>query len=869
MARKKKRESLNEDVLDLRHTGVTRLNIPPAGLTARGEIVKERKLKYAYNPHLTPVLRFDATGGADKIHELIEEAGRRKLEPDELKILREALSSYEPWLEWAGKREQQWCVADPVALHIHERLSTQAILRVARRENPQRDLFLDPEQEYKEAVQFYKWPMEWTNRFILGDSLAVTASLARREALAGKVQMIYMDPPYGINYKSNFQPEVGRRDVKDRNEDLTREPEMVKAYRDTWTLGVHSYLSYLRDRMLLCKELLADTGSIFVQIGDENLHRVKIVMDEVFKSENEIAVITLKKMGGLAAEFLPGACDYILWYGKEKSRTKYRQLYLPKVLGEGIGTGVRYDGMISMQGQRIRLPDDGRTVARLEAEGWRAFQPSTLTTFGSGGSSFFELPFHGMKYLPSASKGWLTTMAGLQRLAESGRIIQTGNSVRYVRCLSDFAAYQLNNVWTDIASPPDVAYVVQTSNAVIERCLLMTTDPGDLALDPTGGSGTTACTAEQWGRRWISIDVSRVAIAIARQRLLTAKFDYYKLRPTSAEDVERNPDGPWLSDPEGNIQGTCTFECKTIPHTMLKSIAQNQALDAIFEKWRPVLAEKLAALNKTLTETVTKDLRSCLLGKLQEKAQKDGRRAVTDADERRWRLPEKEWREWEVPFDTDPDWPEVLQVALTEYRTAWRQKMDEVNACISARADQEELVDQPFKDNKKVRVAGPFTVEGVIPAEESIDVEPQESPIGGAPDEMDSFGGDGDAIASEAQNAEAYIDRMVRLLREDGVRFPDNRVMKFAVLETLAEGSVIHAKGAWGENGEGRQVAVMFGPQYGSLNTLMVEEGIRAASRRGFDDIVFAAFSFDSEAQLTIQEVSRPACAAPHGPDTA
>ena len=261
--------------MDYRHKNVTRLNIPPAGLEARGEIAREKRIKWAYNPHLAPALRFDGTGKADDIAELIEAAGKRKLEPEEMKRLQEAFRNHEPWLEWAGKREQQWCVADPVALHIHERISTQAILKVARREDIQRDLFADPEQEYREAVQFYKHPMDWTNRMILGDSLAVMASLARREALAGKVQMIYMDPPYGIKYASNFQPEVGRRDVKDRDEDLTREPEMVKAYRDTWTLGVHSYLSYLRDRLLLCKELLADTGSIFVQISDENLHRVR------------------------------------------------------------------------------------------------------------------------------------------------------------------------------------------------------------------------------------------------------------------------------------------------------------------------------------------------------------------------------------------------------------------------------------------------------------------------------------------------------------------------------------------------------------------------------------------------------------------
>lgn len=298
MARKKKTDGpVAEPVVDYRHKGVTRLNIPPAGLAARGQIVREKQVKFAYNPHLAPALRFDATGNADSIEALIKKAGKQKLDPAELAILEEAFRNHEPWLEWAGKREQQWCVADPVALHIHERISTQAILKVARRMDVERDLFADPEHEYREAVQFYKHRMDWTNRMILGDSLAVMASLARREAMAGKVQMIFMDPPYGIKYASNFQPEVGRHEVKDREEDLTREPEMVKAYRDTWTLGVHSYLSYLRDRLLLCKELLADSGSVFVQISDENLHRVRALMDEVFGAHNFIVLFTFTKKG--------------------------------------------------------------------------------------------------------------------------------------------------------------------------------------------------------------------------------------------------------------------------------------------------------------------------------------------------------------------------------------------------------------------------------------------------------------------------------------------------------------------------------------------------------------------------------------------
>jgi len=349
-------------------------------------------------------------------------------------------------------------------------------------------------------------------------------------------------------------------------------------------------------------------------------------------------------------------------------------------------------------------------------------------------------------------------------------------------------------------------------------------------------------------------------MAIARQRLLTAKFDYYRLRPTSAADVQRNPDGPWLTDPEGKIPGSCTFDCKTVPHITLKSIAQNQALDPIFDKWAPILTEKLAVLNATLRQTVTKELRQKLVAKLELKQKREGKRSVTDADTRRWRLPEHDWQEWEVPFDTDPDWPDALTAALKAYRQAWREKMDEVNACIAARADQEELVDQPFLERGRVRVSGPFTMEGVIPAEESIDGgEAEESPIGGAPEELDVFADGAGAVHSEAQNTEAYLDRMIRLLRDDGVRFPNNKIMKFKVLETLADGSIINAAGSWGEGEEERRVAVIFGPQYGPLTTRIVEEGIRIAARRGFDDVVFAAFSFDAQAQVTIQEVQDPA----------
>lgn len=383
-------------------------------------------------------------------------------------------------------------------------------------------------------------------------------------------------------------------------------------------------------------------------------------------------------------------------------------------------------------------------------------------------------------------------------------------------------------------------------------------------LDPTCGSGTTAFVAEQWGRRWITIDCSRVALSIARQRLLTAKFDFYKLRSISAEDLERNPNGTWLSDPTGTINAACTFDCRTVPHITLKSIAQNQALDPIFETWEPILAERLAAANKALAESDTKELRATLLAKYDaKKKRKDKADPITDADERRWKLPETKWEEWEIPFDTDPDYPATLAEAITAYRKAWRSKMDEVNACIDARAEQEELVDQPLIEKKILRVCSPFTVEGVIPSEESIDLDTG-SPIGGAPEELESFG-DGDsglqttyeATKSEPQNSEAYIDKIVRLLRADGVLFPNNKKVTFDRLESYPTPG-LHGEGEWTIDGTRHGVAVVVAPQYGSLSAKMVEDGIRFAAKRGFDALVFAGFSFDGAAQAAIQDDPDP-----------
>ena len=825
----KKRTTQEKEVQDYRHDNAKRKNNPPAGIAAQGKIHEKPKQEYAYNPHLPPNLRFDPNGDADKIPELLQKAQREVLSAEEAKTIADALKHHEPWLEWAGKQEKKSFAVDPVALHIHERVSAKAILKVAARENVQRSLFADPQQDYAEAVDFYQHDVDWANRLILGDSLTVMSSLAHREDLAGKVQMIYIDPPYGIKFASNFQPTVFQRDVKDREQDLTREPEQIKAYRDTWTLGIHTYLAYLRDRLYVAKELLNDTGSIFVQISDENIHRVRTVMDEVFGSKNFHAMINFRSMSPLGQKGIARIYDYILWYTKDIEQIKFRPMFFHRdLLNESEFSFLdRGDGVYE------KLKRDEIQVLSSE-ELLRVFKRSVLTSSGYTPSCTYDFEYEGRTFSPLSRKSWRTTQDGAKRLSMAKRLLILGKNLYFRQYHNDFPLIQMENSWTDTAAgfSESKRYVVEANPKIIQRCVLMTTDPGDLVLDPTCGGGTTAYVAEQWGRRWITIDTSRVAIALARQRLLTASFDFYQFK-----------------DESKGIAGG--FDNKTVPHITLKSIAQNTALDPIFTKHEPILKDKLETLNNTLAE-VTEEIRTKLHAKLAEKERREGKRSITDADRRRWQLPETAWQEWEVPFDTDPDWPKPLQEALTAYREAWRTKMDEVNECIAASSEGEELVDQPEVDRKRIRVSGPFTVEAVQPAEESLDAD---SPIGGEPEEpTDTFE---DEEGHEAVNAEAYLDKIIRLLKNDGVKFPDNKTMKFATLDTL-EGDVLHAEGSWEDDETERRVAVAFGPQHGPVTAIQVEQCIRTAYRYGFDDLVFAGFSFDGAAQTAISKDPNP-----------
>lgn len=845
------------------HATAERLNIPEA-TEAKAKVPKDKKPTYRYSPHLSPKLQFDPTGSWDKVTALIEKTiAGEALSADEAAILRAAIQQgSQPWLEWASKQEREGRGSfdvDDVILHVHERVSSKAILAAAQRneEEPQ-DLFARPKLHREQALQYYRHNVDWANRLILGDSLQVMSSLATREGMAGKVQMIFMDPPYGIKFSSNWQNEVGRRDVKEKQEDLTREPEMIRAYRDTWNLGVHSYLTYLKQRLTVARSLLSESGSIFVQIGDENIHRVRAVMEEVFGDNNFVSQILYRRGGFQTSEILASTFDFILWFAKSKKNIKSRSLYTATPPSDWFSGQQRW--LEDVFGNQTPYEEDASAVPNNRMlHSHRAAQSAS-----SGDSSTFPVLLNGITYTPASGRGWSTNQTGFRRLIGSNRLMGIGKALRFKPYYNDFPFKVLTNGWMDTVTSgfgDSKLYVVQTATDIIRRCLLMTTDPGDLVLDPTCGSGTTAFVAEQWGRRWITIDSSRVALAIARQRLLTASFDSYKTKDRTAG-----------VDPNAAQNPADGFVYKTAPRITLKRIAQNHNLDPIFEKHGPLLATALERLNTTLSN-LTATMQVSFVGKLKEKVATQGARAVSDADLRRWLLPGtsaalvtfgtakqragwKEcipngsgWKEWEVPFDTDPDWPPALSEALIAYRKAWKAKMDEVNACIAQSADQEELVDQPEVVRGVTRVSGPFTVEGVRPEEMALGEDGKVfDPTNDGPDE-ESTG-----------NADGYIDLMVNLLRRDGVTFLGNRRAEFAALEKDA-GKSYHAKGRWKGKEEGPDtVAVVFGPQYGPINAPLADEAIKSAQAiKEMTDIVLAGFSFDAAAQEKAKQLDSPA----------
>jgi adenine-specific DNA-methyltransferase len=515
------KKSSKREIRTYVHADKERVNNPPVGLVTPETDKDAPKKAYAYDPHL------------------------------------------DPSLQWAGKAERTSLEIPTVSLHVHERIDPRSIIEAVRKKNGedfvQGSLFslLKENPPLREAIEFYKHAHNWSNRLVAGDSLLVMNSLLEKEGLAGQVQMIYFDPPYGITYGSNFQPFVDKREVKDgKDEDLTAEPEMVKAFRDTWELGLHSYLSYLRDRIKLAWELLNESGSIFVQISTENMKYVLLILDELFRPENQVEVISFrKKTMPLGGRLLEGNCDYLLWFAKNKEKVKYRSLFRrSEIEGDSHWNWVE----LSNGKRRAMTPKEIDNHSALPP-GSDVYQLIGMYPTGTFDTGIYDFEYEGVVYKLPAGKCWKTPKEGMKRLAIAKRLqpYASGSTLRYVLKNSDYPVTPINNVWQDTSAPSDKQYVVQTSNLVVQRCLLMATDPGDLVLDITCGSGTTAFVAEQWGRRWITCDTSRVALTLAKQRLMTALFGYYQLAHSE----------------EGVGSG---FVYKTAPHITLKSIANNE-----------------------------------------------------------------------------------------------------------------------------------------------------------------------------------------------------------------------------------------------------------------------------------------------------
>ncbi len=850
-------------VLAYRHAD-RRKNNPEVGLVNEASDPEQAKTPWAYDPHLDPALQFDsARAGAEK---LIDDA----LAGDDPAAMRHALEELRrmsaPYLQWTGKAERTSFEVDTVSLHVHERIDAMSILSaVSKRQVAQQNaikkgaahaistgatgqkginsapnhsqgfqpgLFEAPFESMplRAAVDFYKHDRGWANRLVAGDSLLVMNSLLQKEGMAGQVQMIYIDPPYGIKYGSNFQPFTNKRDVKDRSDaDLTQEPEMIKAFRDTWELGIHSYLTYLRDRLLLAKDLLSETGSVFVQISDENLHHVRELCDEVFGLDNFLGQIVIQKTGGFTKKTLSLIEDYVVWYAKDKSQVKYRDLRSHTSFPDA---GDKYY-------RRLKAPNgDWRYLTATESEDpavtgqlGRIFRHGPLNSDGpSSTPKSFE--FQGISFACNPNRHWtVDAEKDLPRVARSGHVFQIGNDVAF-KLFWDFnPAKPLSNIWLDTQSGgfnSEKVYVVQTTNKVIERCMLMTTDPGDLVLDPTCGSGTTAYVAEKWGRRWITCDTSRVAITLAKQRLMTASFDYYALRY-----------------PHEGLKGG--FIYKTVPHVTLKSIANNPEIDDIYERLHPGIDAALAGLNAALAAeppangfTVTEGAR---------KGQKLalGTQGVA-------------LLEWEVPFDFPDEWsadrtkPESptgpLLDAFKAFHTA-RQKMQaEMDRSIAAQADNETLYDQPEKTKNKLRVSGPFTVEAVpFPTVLSLEEHATHVPRGIEANLAHNSAVADMSVARSGNTSRQHTWRDELL--KAGIRGKGGQMLKFAELEVLPGTACLHASG---HLDTGERVVISFGPEHGALEQRQVEHALGEAAdlfpRPKM--IVFCAFAFDPEAAKDI-----------------
>ena len=805
-----KARKTKKQVETLTHTEAKRKNIPTAELQSAAQRAEEiAPFAPVVYPRRYPLAQGETRPrDADLDPQLIWKGTRVRLTAEQIKKAAETgyIDISDAQLTWRGKDSQDWSdlVVTAPPLYIQEKIHPKAIIDdLTRRTKAKRDaesdiadLFhdfngIDPEAK----TEFYQHDQNWSNRFILGDSLQVMASLAERESLRGQVQCIYFDPPYGIKFNSNWQVSTRSRDVKDgKIEEISREPEQVRAFRDTWKDGIHSYLTYLRDRFTAMRDLLTENGSIFVQIGDENVHRVRNVLDEVFGEKNFCDLIVFKKTGGLVSGFLPSTGDYLIWYGKDRTKTKFRQPYTDKPFGGD--SDYRHVRLPSLEVRRLTA-DEATAPDKLPSD-WRVLQTTALES----ANPTFDFEFRGNHY----GQRWKTNLRGLNRLGKADRLYEATAKLRYLRYVNDFPVIPIINNWDDTGSSgyrDANIYVVQTVDKVVQRCILMTTDPGDLVLDPTCGSGTTATVAEQWGRRWITIDTSRVALALARARVMGAKYPYYFLadskegRQKEGELTGRPPvDGPT----HGDIRQGFVYD--RAPHITLKSIANNAEIDVIWDEFKAKLEPLRRELNAALG---------------------------------------KKWEEWEIPREAAPGWSDNikgLHRAWWDQRIARQKKIDE---SIAKKADVELLYDRPYEDKSRIRVAGPFTVESLSPHRvvPSSEIE--------LIDGIDAADGKRKRkLPKGTDELNDFTTMILEHLETSGVQQAKKADRITFTSITGWPGTWIAAEGRFMEGESEKRAAIFIGPEFGTVSRADLTAAAREALDARFDALIACGFNFEA-----------------------
>ena len=797
----RKHDAADKSVEHLTHTGATRKNIP----TVEHQSVMQR---YEQAP-----LKVSYPRGNNGLND--ERAQRN---PD-----------LDPQLIWRGKDQQDWSnlIVNAPPLYIQEKVKPKVLIDDLRRQSEGHlpksgtlDLFNDFNglPEGADRTEFYQHEGHWQNRMILGDSLQVMASLAEREGLRGKVQCIYFDPPYGIKFNSNFQWSTTSRDVKDGNvQHITREPEQVKAFRDTWRDGIHSYLTYLRDRLIVARDLLSESGSIFVQIGDENMHRVRLLLDEVFGENNFCRIITIRKTAGDTTKILTSQSDYILWSSKNKDIVKYRPVFIEKTIG--IGAGDQYDKKLHSETREFfRLTADESKNPENISEQFRIYRTADLRRQGFSNTATVTFKYRNRNIHPGQIRQWKTPPSGLNRLLYSDRLELVGNTLEYRRYFDDWRATDLTNIWLDSGGSgfgEEKVYVVQTVARVIQRCVLMTTDPGDLVLDPTCGSGTTAYVAEQWGRRWITIDTSRVALALARARIMGARYPFYLLADSpegQLKEAEVTRSEASTRPTYGNI--THGFVYQRVPHITLKAIANNTEIDVIWDRFELELAPLRARMTAQLPAGWLQAYR---------KTQKYTAEVLSEI------------QEWEVPRELPESWPSATKALHEQFWQLRIARQKEIDASIAAKADFEYLYDKPYEDKKKVRVAGPFTVESLSPHR-----------VLGVDEEDNLFDKVAEAQAAYGQD---FASLIMDNLRTAGVQQSHKEGRITCTAFEPWPGELVCGQGRYEDaDGNTRRAGIFIGPEFGTVSRADLVDAAREAGDANFDVLIACAFSYDAQA---------------------